>query len=68
MNLLEKFRAEVEDFLTDTGMNPTAFGKTVLGDPGFVFQLREGRSPHVATIDKVHEFMRTHRRNAGEAA
>jgi Meiotically up-regulated gene 113 len=60
--------AEIEAFLADTGMTPTAFGREALGDPGFVFGLRSGRdcrrstlaraSAQIAHYQQTGEFMR----------
>lgn len=50
---LDQFKSTVEDFLSKTGMTPTAFGKRFAGDPLFVFQLRDGREPREATREKV---------------
>ena len=46
---LDQFKSTVEDFLSKTGMTPTAFGKRFAGDPLFVFQIRDGREPREAT-------------------
>lgn len=50
---LDQFKSTVEDFLSKTGMTPTAFGKRFAGDPLFVFQIRDGREPREATREKV---------------
>jgi hypothetical protein len=49
----EQFRAEVEAFLAASRMRPTDFGREAVGDPSFVTHLRRGRSPSLATADKV---------------
>jgi len=51
------FLSEVEQFIADRKTNPTAFGKAAVGDPRFVFQLREGREPRLGTVAKVKEYM-----------
>lgn len=56
--LSEQFRAEVEGFLARTGTKPTEFGRLAAGDPSFVLSLRRGRSPTLATVDKVLAFIR----------
>jgi sulfate adenylyltransferase subunit 2 len=53
----EKFIKEIKIFLSETGMEPTAFGKQALGDPNFVFDLDKGRAPSSRTMDKVRDFM-----------
>jgi len=56
--LSEQFRAEVEEFLARTGTKATEFGRAAAGDPSFVLNLRRGRSPRLATVDKVLAFIR----------
>ena len=53
MTLKTKFRESVEEFLAASGMDPTRFGRTVMSDPNFVFDLRNNRSPTATTMDKV---------------
>jgi len=62
--LLQRFRADVEDFLTSTGMAPTVFGREAVRDPNFVFELREGRAPNLALVDRVMSFMRDQKERA----
>lgn len=63
MTEIEKFRAEVETFISERGITPTQFGKTFAADPLFVFQLRNGREPRTETRARVLDAMR-----AGEGA
>ena len=49
----EQFLSRVEDFLAATGTKPTEFGRAAVGDAAFVLNLRRGRSPTLATADKV---------------
>jgi hypothetical protein len=56
--LSEHFRATVEAFLAKSGFKPTEFGRQAVGDPSFVLGLRRGRSPTLATADKVMTFIR----------
>jgi len=55
----EHFRGRVEAFLTAHRFKPTEFGRQAVGDPSFVLNLRRGRSPTLATADKVVAFMTT---------
>lgn len=48
---------EIEQFLVRTGMTATAFGKEAMGDPRFVFQLREGRECRQATRLRARKFV-----------
>jgi hypothetical protein len=52
-------RWRVEKVLKLTGMAPTRFGRESIGDPCFVFQLRDGREPRLVTARRVHRFIDT---------
>lgn len=56
-SISETFRARVEAFLKASGTKPTEFGRQSVGDPSFVLGLRRGRSPTLATADKVLDFI-----------
>ena len=49
----EHFLARVEAFLVATGTKPSVFGQHAVGDSAFLLNLRRGRSPTLATADKV---------------
>lgn len=49
----QQFRDQIEGYLTESGMDPTNFGRAVMGDPRFVFDLRKGRAPSSRTMDRV---------------
>jgi len=53
----EQFVAEIEAFLTASRMKPSDLGREAIGDPSFVTRLRQGRSPSLATADKVRSFI-----------
>jgi hypothetical protein len=53
----DDFRARVEAHLAATGTKPSEFGRAAVGDPCFVLHLRRGRSPKLATVDRVLAFM-----------
>lgn len=53
----EQFLARVEGFIEASGFKPSEFGRQALGDPTFVLNLRRGRSPTLATADKVMAFI-----------
>jgi predicted transcriptional regulator len=55
--LSEQFRQTVEAFLARSRIKPTEFGRQAVGDPSFVLNLRRGRSPTLATADKVLAFI-----------
>ncbi len=48
---------EVERFLRQNDTAPTRFGREVMGDPRFVFDLRNGRDPRPATVARVRAFL-----------
>lgn len=53
MHLLRK----VENFLRISDVPPTRFGREVMGDPRFVFDLRNGREPRPGTVQRVLAFI-----------
>jgi len=48
---------EVERFLRRTDVPPTRFGREVMGDPRFVFDLRNGRDPRPETVARVRAYL-----------
>lgn len=56
-SLSAQFLNQIETYLATTGMKPTVFGREVMGDPKFVFDLRKGRSPSLRTIERVQSWM-----------
>jgi len=48
---------EVEKFLRHRRVAPTRFGRDVVGDPRFVFDLRNGREPRPRTIQRVRAYL-----------
>lgn len=53
MNLLR----EVEKYLKNSNTPAARFGREVMGDPRFVFDLRRGREPRRRTIERVRAFL-----------
>jgi hypothetical protein len=49
---------EIDAFRAKAGMSATAFGTLSLGDSNFIPDLHRGRMPSLATMDKVHSFIR----------
>ena len=47
----------VEKYLRESDMAPTRFGRNVVGDPRFVFDLRKGRDPRPQTIERVLAYL-----------
>ena len=50
----------VEKYLRVTRTPPTRFGREVLGDSRFVFDLRDGRNPRPLTVARVLAFLSSH--------
>lgn len=48
---------EVEKFLRWSDTAPTRFGREAVGDPRFVFDLRNGRDPRPETIARVRAYL-----------
>lgn len=48
---------EVEKFLQESDMPAARFGREVLKDPRFVFDLRRGREPRPRTVERVRAFL-----------
>jgi hypothetical protein len=64
----DPFLAEIEAFLTETGLTATTFGRLALGDPGFVFDLRNGRDCRRSTERRAREQISQYRRTGDFAA
>ena len=43
----------VEKYLQRTAIRPATFGRVIMGDPRFVFDLRNGREPRAATVSRL---------------
>lgn len=50
---------EVEKFLKNSNMPAARFGREVVKDPRFVFDLRRGREPRPRTVERVRAFLET---------
>lgn len=53
----ETFVSEIEAFLKRSRMSASAFGRSAVGDPNFVGDLRAGRAPNLRLVEKVSEFI-----------
>jgi len=67
MSDIQSFRQSVEAFIAARGWTPTRFGRTIAGDPLFVFDLREGREPRSDTRTRILKAMQDHADAALEA-
>ncbi len=61
MHLLSR----VERYLRRSGTTPTRFGREAVRDPRFVFDLRNGREPRPATLQRVGDFLDAQEQAAG---
>jgi|APCry1669192522_1035417.scaffolds.fasta_scaffold00745_4 hypothetical protein len=73
MHSHESFLAEIESFLTRSGMSASAFGRAAVGDPNLVGDLRGGegkeqRMPSLRLVERVHKFMANYRVPEKDAA
>jgi hypothetical protein len=57
MNHQLQFIGRIDQFLADTGLAETTFGRLACNDSTFVADLREGRSPSLRTMERVETFM-----------
>jgi homoserine dehydrogenase len=57
MSDIASFRQTVESFIAARGWTPTRFGRSIAGDPLFVFDLREGREPRSDTRARILKAM-----------
>ncbi len=47
----------IQRHLRRTDTTATQFGREVVGDPRFVFDLRNGREPRAGTVQRVHAWL-----------
>ena len=50
---------DVEKYLKNSNTPAASFGREAMGDPRFVFDLRNGREPRPRTVQKVRAFLET---------
>lgn len=50
-------RKMIDEFLAASGMAPSEFGKTVMRNPNFVFDIRKGNGFTAKTYKKVSEYV-----------
>ena len=48
---------EIENFLRIADVPPASFGRQAMGDPRFVFDLRNGREPRPRTIARIRQVL-----------
>ena len=47
----------IEQYLKSRRIPPTRFGRDAVGDPNFIFDLRDGRDPREKTIRRVLAYL-----------
>ncbi len=63
MHLLRR----VERYLRRSGTAPTRFGREAVGDPRFVFDLRNGREPRTDLSTRVTSYLERQEKSGGAA-
>jgi hypothetical protein len=47
----------IDTYLRSTKSSPSRLGREAVGDPNFVMNLRDGRQPRQATLERVLAFI-----------
>jgi len=58
MNSTKKFLRECEAFIKASRITQAQFGREAVNDTGFISKVRGGRSPSLATADRVYQYMK----------
>jgi hypothetical protein len=58
---MDELLTEIEAFCAAHGVRESRFGRDALNDTEFVKNLRSGREPRRATVEKVRRFMLTYK-------
>lgn len=58
MTTHSEFVATIDRYLTASGMGAARFGSQAVKDPNFVADVRGGRSPSLAMVERVLAFIR----------
>lgn len=64
---IDQFNSMVEDFLAETGMAESRFGRLACNDSTFVSDMRDGREAKRVMIARVDAFIRGYRLGRSEA-
>lgn len=68
MNTRDQLLADIEDFLAQSGMSPSAFGRLAMKDPSFMSRFRAGADVTLITAEKLRLFMRDFRKSRMKGA
>jgi hypothetical protein len=47
----------IERHLRASKMSPTRFGREAVGDPNLISQLKDGREPRAATVQRILDYL-----------
>lgn len=61
MSIVSDLIVEIDAFLEETGISPTAFGVRALNDGRFVERLRKGANTTIKTVDRVRAYIAAER-------
>ena len=65
-SLTKQFGERMAAFLRRTRLTPSEFGERAIGDRKFCGDVRRGRSPTLATADRILAFMEAYDRASSE--
>lgn len=68
MNILttDHLLHQIDTFLKRSGMSPTEMGKAIANDSALIFDIRNGRSPSLRTVERIMAYIETHQRDTVE--
>lgn len=55
--IISSLLIDISEACRARGWQHTRFGREVMGDPSFVTDLRQGRSPTAKTLDKLYKWL-----------
>ncbi len=59
MKTIDQFLADIAEYCRRNDVAESAFGRQALNDPNFVSDVKNGRSPTNALMERVYKFMRS---------
>ena len=65
-SLTKQFEERIMEFLRRTRLTPSEFGERAIGDRKFCGDVRRGRSPTLATADRILAFMEAYDRASSD--
>lgn len=57
LDIHEKLVTEIDEFIAETGMGVSYFGKTAVGNSEVVSRLKRGKTIHATTEHRLRAFM-----------